>query len=137
MGETTTLPSGRATLDVPVEEWAVFMDEFTRDNRGAHGEIEILGAEDIPRIIEIEDRLFGGISVDHKDGEDTIWILFGADPDDSVSHSIVNATAVHAVPASGAQGAVLEIEAKDGTRTLLELTLPEEFALPPAAPSSS
>jgi hypothetical protein len=29
-------------------------------------------------------------------------------------------------------GAVVEVEAKDGTKTLLELTRPEEYALPPA-----
>ena len=43
---TTKSSSGRAmTSTVPEDEWAVFMGEFTRGNRGAHGEIEIYGSE--------------------------------------------------------------------------------------------
>jgi len=35
-------------------------------------------------------------------------------------------------PLAGLVGAALLIEAQDGTKRLLELSLPEEYALPPA-----
>lgn len=132
MGQPTTLRSEGVTSEIPMNEWASFMAEFTRDNRGAHGLIEILGAEEVPRVVEFEDQPFDGISADLKDGENTIWIMFGSDPDQRLTHGINNPTTVRVQPPSGSHGPVIEIEAKDGTKTLLQLSLAEEFALPPA-----
>jgi hypothetical protein len=39
---------------------------------------------------------------------------------------------IHALPPTGSRRAILEAEEADGTRTILELTLSEAYALPPA-----
>ena len=39
---------------------------------------------------------------------------------------------IRALPPSGLRGAVLEVEAQDGAKTVLTLSWPEEYALPPA-----
>ncbi len=50
------------------------------------------------------------------------------------THGVNGATVIRVLPATDRTGAALEVEAQDGTRTMLELTRPEEYALPPATP---
>ncbi len=119
------------TEQVARERWIPFLDEFTRENRGAHAKLQVLGV-DAARYVEVEDRPFDGVDADVKDGEDAVWIHFGSGPDDHLAHGIERVTAIRARTASGSVGAALEIESADSTRTLLELSLPADYALPPA-----
>ena len=57
MGQPTVLPAQGATQDISRDQWIKFLDEFTRQNRGAHAQLEVLGA-DPGRFVEIEDRPF-------------------------------------------------------------------------------
>jgi hypothetical protein len=123
-----------ATRKIQPQQWIQFLDDFTRDNRGAHARLEVLGADDIGRVVETEGRPLYGIAADTKDGENTVWIIFGATAEDHLTHGIRNAMAIWLRPPSGPAGAVFEVEAKDGTKTLLELGRPEEYALPPGTP---
>jgi hypothetical protein len=133
MGQPTTL---EATQTIGRHQWTTFLAKFTRENRGAHAELEILGGE-IGRVVPLEDRPFDGIAADTKDGEDTVWMTFGSDPEDRLAHGIQKATVIRVRPPSGKAGAALEVEATDGTRTLLELSRPEAYALPPANEKSA
>src|SRR6267378_3515159 len=74
MGQPTTL---EATQTIGRHQWTTFLAKFTRENRGAHAELEILGGE-IGRVVPLQDRPFDGIAADTKDGEDTVWITFGS-----------------------------------------------------------
>ncbi len=130
MGQPTTVSEQTETLEIARDQWLPFLSEFTRANRGAHGQIEVLGSE-IGRFVETEDRPFDGIAADVKDREDAIWIHFGANPDDIISHAVSNVTAIRARSATAQLGPALEIDAADGTRTILTLSRPEDFALPP------
>ena len=123
-----------ATLKIQPQQWNQFLDDFTRDNRGAHARLEVLGADDIARVVETEDQPLYGIAADTKDGENTVWIMFGATPEEHLAHSTRNVVAIWLRPPSGRAGAALEVEAQDGTKTLLELSRPEEYALPPGTP---
>ncbi|HXA65148.1 MAG TPA: DUF5335 family protein [Bryobacteraceae bacterium] len=113
-------------------QWITFLAQFTRENRGAHARLDVLGPG-VGYQVETEDRPFDGIGADVKDGEDTVWIYFGSTPDDHLAHSIQNATAIRVRPPVGRMGAAVLIEAQDGTKTLLELSRPEDYALPPGA----
>jgi hypothetical protein len=64
---------------------------FTRENRGAHAVLKVLG-EGAGRQVATEDRPFDGISADAKDGENTVWIAFGSTPDDLFTHGVHGAT---------------------------------------------
>lgn len=111
------------------ERWTNFLDEFTRENRGAHARLEVLGRE-LGHFVEVEDRPFDGIAADAKDGEDAVWIYFGSAPDDRLAHGIEKVTSIRVrTPTNG--GPTLEIQSADGVRTLVQLTPPDEFALPP------
>jgi hypothetical protein len=120
-----------AFVTIPKEQWIPFLAEFTRRNRGAHARLEILNA-DSGYLVETEDRPFDGAAADVKDGEHTLWISFGSTPDDSLSHAVQRTAALYASRASKGSGEVLAAEAGDGSRTLLHLSRPEDFALPQA-----
>jgi hypothetical protein len=134
MAKSTTAVSQGTAPDILVDrsQWITFLAQFTRENRGAHARLDVLGP-DVGYQVETEDRPFDGIGADVKDGEDTVWIYFGSTPDDHLAHSIQNATAIRVRPPAGRTGAAVLIEAQDGTKTLLELSRPEDYALPPGA----
>ena len=120
------------TQEIAPEQWIAFFAEFTRQHRGAHARLEVLGTG-VGYQVETEGRPFDGVSTDVKDGERAVWITFGSTPDDHLAHGVHNVTVARVLPPIGQSGAVLEVEARDGTRTVLELTRPEAYALPPAA----
>jgi hypothetical protein len=118
-------------IELEKHQWIAFLAEFTRRNRGAHARLEVLDP-DIGYQIEAIDRTFDGVSVDVKDGEKNLWITLGSSPSDHHTHGIQNVTTIRVLPPTKSAGAVVEVEAQDGTKTLLELTRPEDYALPPA-----
>jgi hypothetical protein len=120
------------TREIPANDWIPVLAAFTRDNRGAHAVLEVLG-EEIGRQVATEDRPFDGISADTKDGESSVWIAFGSTPDDHFTHGIHGVTAIRMRAASADSGAAVEIESRDGTTTLLMLSRPEDYALPPGS----
>lgn len=130
MSQTTAAP---LTQQIEPNQWNQFLAEFTRDYRGAHGRLEVLGGE-VRYAVETENKPFDGVSADLKDGEHSVWVTFGALPGDHLSHSIHGATAIRLLPPTNHRGPVLEVDAKDGTMTILELSRPEEYALPQPAP---
>ena len=129
---TTAVPRGRVPdIALQRQDRIAFLAEFSRNNRGAHARLEIYGP-DVGRQIETEDRPFDGIAADVKDGEDAIWITFGSTLEDHLSHGIQGVTGLWVRPPAGTFGAAVLVQAGDGTRTLLELSRPEDYALPPA-----
>ncbi len=119
------------TRDIPKDQWNTFFAQFTRENRGAHARVEVIGL-DVGGQVEAEDRPFDGISADVKDGEDAVWIVFGSSTADHVTHGIQKVKAIRVRPPMGDSGAALEVVG-DGQTTLLELSRPDAYALPGAA----
>ena len=128
--EPSTMHPAQGT-DVAPEEWNAFMARFTRENRGAHAEVEVLGLE-AGHYVPLENRPFDGIAADVKDGENVVWLMFGQNPDSRLTHGIQQVTAIRVRPPVGSSGAAIEVDSSDGTRTLLELSRPEAYELPPA-----
>jgi hypothetical protein len=131
MSEPTSASVRRSTQETPFDQWIPFLAGFTRENRGAHARLDIFG-RDFGYQVETENRPFDGVSADQKSGERSVWIAFGSTPKDHFTHGVNGATVIRVLPATDRTGAVLEVEAQDGTRTVLELTRPEDYALPPA-----
>jgi len=118
------------TQKIARDQWNAFLAEFTRENRGAHARLDVIGA-DVGYQVETDDRPFDGVAADIKDRERIVWISFGSTPTDHLTHGVHDATAIWVLQPTGDAGPVLEIEAEDGTRTVLELSKPEAYALPP------
>ena len=126
----------QGTRDIPANEWIPFLANFTRENRGAHAFLEVL-CKGVGRLVATEDRPFNGISADARDGENTVWIAFSSTADDLFTHGVHGATAIRVRLATVDSGAAVEIEAGDGTITLLILSRPEESRPPCRSPGGS
>ena len=138
MSKSSTLANQRDTQEILVGRWIPFLAEFTRENRGAHARLEIVSADaDVGYQVETEDRPFDGVSADVKDGERIVWIAFGSTAENHMTHGIHRATVIRMLPETETTGAVLEVEAADGTRTILTLTKPDAYALPRPEPGKS
>jgi hypothetical protein len=124
--------SPKTTREIRKEQWIQFLAEFTRENRGAHARVEVLGP-DVGYQVETDNRPFDGISTDIKDNERAVWITFGSTTTDHLAHGVQNVAAIRMRPPVGGSGATVEVVAKDGTRTVLELSRPEAYELPPSA----
>lgn len=137
MTNPATIPSAGAhdTITVSRDLRIAFLADFTRNNRGAHARLEVLGP-DVGYQVETENRPFDGIVPDVKDGEDAVWIIFGSTPDQHLTHGVYGVTAIRVRLASAVHGAAVLVEAQDGTKTLLELSRPEDYELPPATAAS-
>jgi len=117
--------------DVQPDQWTPILSTVTRDFRGAHAQLEVLGS-DIKYLKPTENRPFEGISADIKDGERVVWISFGGGgPNNPYTHSIHGVTAIHILTPDSSAGSAIEIEAGDGTKTILTLSAPGSFSLPP------
>ncbi len=131
MSKSSTLANQINTREIHIDEWILFLAAFTKENRGAHGRLEVVGPDtDAGYEVRTEDWPFDGVAADVKDRERTVWIAFGSTPENHLTHGVHNATIIRVVPATEEAGPVLEVEAADGTKTILELTKPEDYALP-------
>src|SRR5436190_4736016 len=124
MAKPSVVTGQGSTKDIAANEWVPFLDAFTRENRGAHAVLEVLG-EGVGRQVATEDRPFDGISADTKDGERSVWISFSLA--DTFTHGVHGVTAIRVRPATVDSGAAVEVESRDGTTTLLILSRPEEY----------
>jgi hypothetical protein len=119
------------TMDIARERWIPFFDEFTRENRGAHATLEIVNG-DIGDQLETDDRPLDGVAADLKGSAPAVWITFGSTRSEHLTHGVHDVIAVRLLAPAPPEKSVLEIESSDGTKTLLTVGLPAEFALPPA-----
>lgn len=131
MSNANSSAQKRKTQRIDKQQWIAFLAQFTKDNRGAHAFLEVLGPE-VGYQVETGDRPFEGVSADVKGNDGVVWITLGDNPDDHLTHGVHDVAIIRALPAEGQKGAVLEVEATDGIRTILELSRTEDYALPPA-----
>jgi hypothetical protein len=112
--------------EIERDQWNAVLASVTRDYRGAHARLEVIGP-DVGYQVETENRPFDGIAADVKDRERTVWIYFGY-----LDHGAHRVSVVRMVPRIGDTGPVIEVEDEDGVKTILTLGDPEAYALPPA-----
>jgi hypothetical protein len=129
------------TKEVPKNEWRRFFDTFSRQHEGWLATLEVLGA-DVGAQEEGRELPLAGVSLSSGGDEtEAISIDLGTKPDEHVSHAISEPTAVWLEQTEEGANAALEIEAADGTKTLLRFRspMPAEFVdgvvLDPVAPA--
>lgn len=116
--------TSHATIDFPAinrDRWTTLLADFTRNNRGTHARLEMIGPE-IGSKVEAKDCVFDGISADNKDGEDTVWISVDSSASEHLTHGVSGATEIRLRDATGNRGAAVLVEGRDGNKALLELT---------------
>ena len=116
------------TKEIPRNEWREFFEIFSRQHEGWLVTLEILGSE-IGAQVEERKLAFEGV-VDEGDevqGHE-ILMMFGAEPDDHITHSISNPTTVSLEQTDEGADVALAIKSADGVTALLRFrsaVLPE------------
>ena len=116
------------TKEIPRNEWQEFFNIFSRQHEGWLVTLEILGSE-IGAQVEERGLTFEGI-VDEGDEVkgNEILMMFGAKPDDHITHSITNPATVSLEQTDEGADAALAIKSADGVTALLRFrsaVLPE------------
>ena len=107
--------------EIPREEWAEFLDSFSRQHEGWLVTVEVLGA-DIGAQVEAEEKPLGGITAELKEGgQRSISITVGRTPEEHVTHNITSPTHVRLEQAESGANMALQIESSDGATTLVRL----------------
>jgi hypothetical protein len=132
MRNASTLPNPLRAQEIHPAEWNAFSVEFTRQYRGAHARLEIVGPDtDIGYQVEVENQPFDGVAADTRGHERTVWMTFSPRSSHHVAHGIRNAAKVRILDRGQHAGPVLEVESDDGTQSILELSKPFQYALLP------
>ena len=116
------------TKEIPRNEWQKFFNSFSRQHEGWLVTLEILGSE-IGAQVEERGLAFQGIvnEGDEVQGNE-ILMMFGAKPNDHITHSISNPATVSLEQTDEGADAALAIKSADGVTALLRFrsaVLPE------------
>lgn len=116
------------TREIPKNEWTKFFDTFSRQHEGWLVNLEIFGPEIGAQVEQREIALEGITDEWDEEKGNTIMIMTGAKPEDHITHSITQPTAVSLEQTDEGADVALAIKSDDGTTTLLRfrsVVLPE------------
>ena len=117
------------TEEIPREEWNKFFDTFSRQHEGWLATLEVLG-RDVGAQEEAHQLPLAGVSLSSGGEEaEMVSIDLGKRLDEHVSRAISDPSRIWLQKTDSGANAALEIEAADGTKTLLRFrsTMPPEF----------
>ncbi len=117
-----------ATQEIPRDDWTAFFDRFNRQHEGWLVTVEVLAA-DIGAQVEARELALEGITYDAKgSNKDTILIDVAENELTHVAHTVMAPTHLRLKETDEGAHEALEIEAADGTITLVRFrsaVLPE------------
>lgn len=116
------------TKEIPRNEWQKFFNMFSRQHQGWLVTLEILGSEIGAQVEERGLALEGIVNEGDEVQGNEILIMFGAKPDDHITHRIGNPTTVSLEQTDEGADAALAIKSADGVTALLRFrsaVLPE------------
>ena len=108
-----------STQEIPRDEWTTFLEKYSRQHEGWLATLEVFAA-DIGAQEEARDLPLEGITAASKDADaKTISISLGNNPEDHVTHTIIDPTRLWLEQTSEGANAALEIESAGDVKTLL------------------
>ena len=113
------------TEEIPQRDWVEYLDEFSREHQGEQVTVEVM-AKEVGAQVEARDVPFQGISADLKrGGEHDVNIILGKEPNPPLTRIVPEARRIFVMSTDQGNDQALEIEAADGSRTLVRFSLPE------------
>src|SRR5260221_6085770 len=106
------------TQEIPRDEWVSFFNQFSGLHEGWLVNVEEVGKE-IGTEVELRNLPLRGINADLKDREKAVAISLGDGSRNSVDHFIEDVSHVRLTQSAESEDEELQIEAKDGTITLV------------------
>ncbi|MCL5735937.1 MAG: DUF5335 domain-containing protein [Actinobacteria bacterium] len=109
------------TRTIPTDQWSEFLDSFTREQRTRAVTIRVSDRE-LGYQEEIKRVPLLGVSADMEaGGGPKIEVMVGTTELDHTTHSVINPTAVRLLEDEGGEPEILELEAYDGSKTIVVL----------------
>ena len=107
------------TQIIPRDQWVRFLDDFTREHQGWRVRIEVTGGARSG--VQAQDVPLEGVSADLRGSEQGISITVGNEQEPGLTHFIPGARRLVVRRTGAGNDEALEIEAGDGSRTVLRL----------------
>ncbi|HKW25558.1 MAG TPA: DUF5335 family protein [Terriglobales bacterium] len=109
--------------EIPRGEWLSFLDGFSRQHEGWLMTLETSGDRSTSGV-EAENLKLEGITPEHSEDHDRISIALGKAPDDHLTHLVSDPIRVVFLETKTGEHAGLQIEAADGSRTVVRFRGP-------------
>ena len=113
------------TYEIPRDRWPVDVMAFGETHRRWLASVEVLDDE-MGAQPEVRDLPLEGISVEPPDKGALVSIFMVRSPDDHLTHQIQNPTHIRIEQSEDDREAAMQIEAADGTSTIVRLVPPRE-----------
>lgn len=124
MGEHKQDRSDKASgQEIPRGEWLSFLDGFSRQHEGWLVTLEVPAGHGRSEV-EAENLKLEGITPEYSEGHDRISIALGNTPDDHLTHFVSDPIRVVFLETRTGEHAGLQIEAADGSRTVVRFRGP-------------
>ena len=108
------------TREIPRDEWAKFLNNFSRRQEGWRMTLEVF-RHDIGDQIEESDLFLAGLSADFTDRGDKIQVMLGGQPDGHLTHVINDPILIQLQQTDFGVASALHIRTADGTTNLFHL----------------
>jgi hypothetical protein len=118
------------TREISHEQWAPFLDQFSKAHRGEQVQVRVMSKE-MGDQTEMEQLPLVGITDDFKASEgERIEVIAGDSVEENMSHAILHPVHVKIAERDDGSPVAMQIESEDGTATLVRFLPPLE-ELPP------
>ena len=107
------------TREIPREEWNAFFEMFSKQHEGWLATVEVLGRDIGAQEAAHELPLVGITAELQGTNGDAVSIIVGKAAADHVTHTVAGATHVRLEQAESGADEALQVEAADGTTTLV------------------
>lgn len=109
------------TREIPQSEWLGYLNEFSKQHEGGCATMEIIG-NDIGAQLQGRYLSFVGVSAEKPTSDNSvISFMFGEEPEEHMEHRIYGAEHLRIMTSDGGLRDILEVEATDGTKTILQI----------------
>src|ERR671937_86927 len=115
--------AGYRSREIPRGEWLSFLDSFSRQHEGWLAAVEVKNRGG-GRLIAVENRELVEITPESSEGHDRVSIALGVTADDHVTHFVSDPKRIRFLQTDAGEHAGLEIEAADGSATLVHFSSP-------------
>ena len=112
------------------QQWVAFANYFTHAHDGWSASLEVREAGS-PTRVEVDDSRFRGLTIEKRDGHETLVLTFGDEPEEHFAHIIRDAREVVSAQSDDGVAASLVVDSADRSRCILALANPmreEDFA---------
>ncbi len=113
-----------ATQEIPQDQWQEFLDTFSRLHQGWLADVQVFG-DQTGRHVETKGLPFRGASFETKGSEkNEVAIFIDQSPKEDITHIVSYPTHIRLEQTDTGVDQGLEVEAKDGTKTIVRFRNP-------------